>query len=178
MFSARGGKSVSFSSDSGSSIMSRLRSATSSVNWSYVLIVLFIIVISVAAYLMFSKQIKAMFAPGYRANSEHIPTTSSSGGGSPVELIIFTAQWCPICTTAKPEWKQVVDEYQDKTINGRTVIFTEVDCTTETPDVEKMINQYKVEGFPTVILLKDGQVINYDAKVTKVTLVQFLNTAV
>jgi len=125
---------------------------------------------------MFSKQIKAMFSPGYRANSEHIPTTS--GSGTPVELIIFTAQWCPICTTAKPEWKQVVDEYQDKTINGRTVIFTEVDCTTETPDVEKMINQYKVEGFPTVILLKDGQVINYDAKVTKVTLVQFLNTAV
>jgi thioredoxin-like negative regulator of GroEL len=72
----------------------------------------------------------------------------------------------------------VVDEYQDKTINGRTVIFTEVDCTTETPDVEKMINQYKVEGFPTVILLKDGQVINYDAKVTKATMVQFLNTAV
>ena len=172
MFSPR--KTVSFQSDNG--LMSRFRVATSSVNWSYVFIVLFVVVLSVAAYFMFNKQIKAMFSPGYRANSEHVPVTS--GGGSPVELIIFTAQWCPICTTAKPEWNQVVAEYQDKTVNGRTVIFTEVDCTTETPDVEKMINQYKVEGFPTVILLKDGQVINYDAKVTKATLVQFLNTAV
>jgi thiol-disulfide isomerase/thioredoxin len=173
MFSPRS-KTVSFQSDTG--LMSRFRTATSNVNWSYVFIVLFVVVLSVAAYFMFNKQIKAMFAPGYRANSEHVPVTS--GGGSPVELIIFTAQWCPICTSAKPEWSQVVAEYQDKTINGRTVIFTEVDCTTETPDVEKMINQYKVEGFPTVILLKDGQVINYDAKVTKATLVQFLNTAV
>ena len=39
-----------------------------------------------------------------------------------------------------------------------------------------MINSYKIEGYPTIKLLKDGQVIEYDAKPTKETLTQFLNT--
>jgi hypothetical protein len=39
-----------------------------------------------------------------------------------------------------------------------------------------MMNQYNIEGFPTIKLLKDGQIIEYDAKPTKETLVQFLNT--
>ena len=55
-------------------------------------------------------------------------------------------------------------------------IFTEVNCTNETPEVEKMVEKYKIEGYPTIKLLKDGQVIEYDAKPTKDTLEQFLNT--
>ena len=39
-----------------------------------------------------------------------------------------------------------------------------------------MINKYKIEGYPTIKLLKDGNVIEYDAKPNKATLEQFLNT--
>ena len=39
------------------------------------------------------------------------------------------------------------------------------------------MNKYKIEGFPTIKLLKDGQVIEFDAKPTKENLTQFLNTA-
>jgi hypothetical protein len=42
--------------------------------------------------------------------------------------------------------------------------------------VEKLMNKFKVEGYPTIKLLKDGQVIEYDAKPSKDTLIQFLNT--
>jgi hypothetical protein len=41
---------------------------------------------------------------------------------------------------------------------------------------EKLMNQYNVEGYPTIKLLKDGQIIEYDAKPSKDTLTQFLNT--
>ena len=94
------------------------------------------------------------------------------------DLLFFYAQWCPHCKTAKPEWEQLVSEYDGKTINGRKVIFTDVNCTNESPDVDRMMDQYHIEGFPTIKLLKDGQVISYDAKPTKATLIQFLNTAV
>jgi hypothetical protein len=67
-------------------------------------------------------------------------------------------------------------EYENKTINGYKVIFTEVNCTEETAEVEQMMNKYNIEGFPTIKLLKDGQVIEYDAKPSKETLSQFLNT--
>jgi protein-disulfide isomerase-like protein with CxxC motif len=56
------------------------------------------------------------------------------------------------------------------------VVFTEIDCSNETTEVDQMMNKYNVEGYPTLKLLKDGQVIEYDAKPTKETLTQFLNT--
>ena len=61
-------------------------------------------------------------------------------------------------------------------MNGYTVIFKDINCTNETPEVEQMISQYKIEGYPTIKLLKDGQVIEFDAKPTRANLNQFLNT--
>ena len=63
-----------------------------------------------------------------------------------------------------------------KMINGYKIIFTEINCSEETAEVDKMMNQYNVEGYPTIKLLKDGQIIEYDAKPSKETLTQFLNT--
>jgi hypothetical protein len=67
-------------------------------------------------------------------------------------------------------------QYENKTINGYKVIFTEVNCSEETAEVDKMMNQYNVEGYPTIKMVKDGQVIEYDAKPSKETLTKFLNT--
>ena len=39
-----------------------------------------------------------------------------------------------------------------------------------------MMNKYKIEGYPTIKMLKDGQVIEYDAKPTQATLIQFIQT--
>jgi len=92
------------------------------------------------------------------------------------ELLFFYADWCPHCKTAKPAWAEIVSKYENKTINGYKVVFTEINCTTETDEIGQIMNKYKIEGFPTLKLLKDGQVIEYDAKPTKETLDEFLNT--
>ena len=67
-------------------------------------------------------------------------------------------------------------QYENKTINGYQIVFTEEDCSEETPEVEKLMNQYSIEGYPTIKLIKDGQIIEYDAKPSKETLNKFLNT--
>ena len=67
-------------------------------------------------------------------------------------------------------------DYEGKNINGYHIKFTEIDCSSETAEVDQMMNKYNVEGYPTIKLLKDGQIIEYDAKPSKDTLVQFLNT--
>ena len=110
----------------------------------------------------------------YSANAEH--DTYSSRNGKEAEIMFFYVDWCPHCKTAKPAWNDVKSEYENKTINGYKVVFTEINCTEETAEVESLMNKYNIEGFPTIKLLKDGQVIEYDAKPTKDTLTQFLNT--
>jgi thiol-disulfide isomerase/thioredoxin len=110
----------------------------------------------------------------YSANAEH--NTYSSQNSKDAEIMFFYVDWCPHCKTAKPAWNDVKSEYENKTINGYNVIFTEINCTEESAEVESLMNKYNIEGFPTIKLLKDGQVIEYDAKPTKETLTQFLNT--
>jgi len=173
-------KSVNLSSslaNSGDGFMGKIKHMTSSISWTYIAIAIVIIIVIVGMYFMFKNQLSSVLNPTYKPNSEHVPVDGMANGPD-VELLFFSTSWCVYCKQAKPEWEQLVAEYDGKTINGRKVIFTNVDCTTETPDVNKMMDQYKVEGFPTIKLIKDGQVISYDAKPTKATMMQFLNTAV
>jgi thiol-disulfide isomerase/thioredoxin len=110
----------------------------------------------------------------YHPNSEHVELGATDDKSA--ELLFFYADWCPHCKTAKPIWEELKSEYKNKTINGYHVVFTDVNCSEETAEVERMMNQYSVEGYPTIKLLKDGQIIEYDAKPSRDTLVQFLNT--
>jgi thiol-disulfide isomerase/thioredoxin len=103
-------------------------------------------------------------------------STSQVKGHGEAELLFFYTTWCPHCKTAKPVWEELKAEYETKPIKGTKVIFTEVDCTNENAEVENLMNKFKVEGFPTIKLIHNGQVIEYDAKPSKETLVEFLNT--
>lgn len=159
----------------GSGIMSRVKNMTSSLSWTTIGIVLLVIILAIIAYFSYKSYVEPMTNPTYKAN---VPSGADSKSGKEAEIMLFSTDWCPHCKTAKPEWEQVKAEYDGKEINGYKMIFTDVNCTNESPDVEKMMNTYKIEGFPTIKLVKDNQIIDYDAKPTKATLTQFLNTVV
>lgn len=131
--------------------------------------------IGLAVYLYFTYLAPKM-KPAFKPNEEGGDDVNNGSNNKTAEMLLFYVDWCPHCKTAKPAWNDLQAEYENKTINGYKVIFTEVNCTDESPDVEKMMDKYKIEGFPTIKLIKDGQVIEYDAKPTKETMEQFLNT--
>lgn len=88
------------------------------------------------------------------------------------QLFLFKVDWCPHCKTAKPIFDEIETQQKGKQINGYTVAFRTVDCEAE-PD---MADKFKIEGFPTIKLVKDGNVIEYDAKPDKDKITEFLNT--
>ncbi len=139
------------------------------------LIVAAIVLFSIVALVCYFYYVTPSTSTKYQPNSEHI-AQGSSNTGKTAELLFFFADWCPHCKAAKPIWNDLKAEYETKTINGYTILFTEIDCSEETPEVERLNNQYSVEGYPTIKLLKDGQVIEYDAKPSRETLTKFLNT--
>jgi len=154
-----------------SGFMSKIKNSFSMTTVLYLVAAILFIIISVFVYYQY---VKPSLSPTYTANREQMPDGSS--GSKSAELMFFYVDWCPHCKTAKPDWEEVKAEYQNKTINGYHVMFTEINCTNESDEVEKLMNKYKIEGYPTIKLLKDGQIIEYDAKPSKDTIIQFLNT--
>ena len=176
-FNSIGSSSLPIGDATSSSLFSRIKNAGSSLNSRTYIIIGVVILFVILAVLYYYYYISPQMKPKYTHNSEHgQPGSTGSTGNNSAELLFFFADWCPHCKTAKPIWNDLKSEYQNKTINGYHVIFTEINCSEETAEVEKMMNQYNIEGYPTINLLKDGQVIEYDAKPSKETLTQFLNT--
>lgn len=152
---------------------STIQSAGSKMNTTTILIIVAVILFIIIACAYYYFYIIPTSNATYRANREMI---SNNDENKEAELLFFYAEWCPHCKTAKPVWDDLRTEYENKTINGYAVVFTEINCTKESAEVEKMMDKYNVEGFPTIKLIKDGQIIEYDAKPTKETLNQFLNS--
>lgn len=157
------------SSTSPSSFFNKLKDFTCKMNLKNVLMIFLAILLIIVIYYIYTKY----FSKGFGRTIENMENQS---GDKTAELMLFHVDWCPHCKTAKPEWDQVKAEYENKSINGYKVIFNEINCTDETSDKVKMIETYKIEGYPTIKLVKDNQVIDFDAKPTKDTLTKFLNT--
>jgi thiol-disulfide isomerase/thioredoxin len=93
-------------------------------------------------------------------------------GDKSAQLYLFKVDWCPHCKKAKPVFDEVEKEINSRPINGYIVSFKTIDCEAE-PD---MADKFKVEGYPTIKLVKDGEVIEYDAKPDKEKIIEFLTT--
>ena len=154
--------------------LSTIQNAGKNLNNTTIMIIVVCLIFAILAGLYYFYYIAPQMKTKYKPNSEQIPIDANAKNEA--ELLFFYADWCPQCKTAKPIWNDLKSEYQNKTINGYQVVFTEINCSEETAEVEKMMNKYNVEGYPTIKLLKDGQIIEYDAKPSKDTLTQFLNT--
>jgi thiol-disulfide isomerase/thioredoxin len=156
------------------SILSRLKK---NVNTTTIIIFFSVILFSVIAGLYYYYKIYPSNSVMYKPNKELINSSNSNNtSGNVAELLFFYVDWCPYCKTALPVWNNLKSEYENKTIGGYSIMFTEINCTKESADVEQMVSKYNIEGYPTIKLLKNGQVIEYDAKPTEETLNVFLNT--
>lgn len=92
------------------------------------------------------------------------------------EVLFFNADWCPHCTAAKPEWDTFESQNEGRVVNGYEVKCVNVNCTNEDDsNISTMMNQYNIESFPTIKLLKDNQVIEFDSKITSTALESFVN---
>jgi thiol-disulfide isomerase/thioredoxin len=134
-----------------------------------IMLILFLtlLFIGLAVY-VYIYYIRNRINPTYVENKELVQQPDNEA-----ELFYFYTNWCPYCKKAKPEWEKLKSEYENKSINGTTIYFREIDCEKD----EKTPEQYKVEAYPTIKLITNGKVIEYDAKPNYETLNEFLNTS-
>ena len=121
--------------------------------------ILAIVVALVVAYFMYSSRSTPVAIEGFTDKAE---------------LMFFYTDWCPHCKTAKPVWESLKTTYETQKIGNKTIVFTEVNCTEDKPEVEALMDKFKVEGYPTFKLISQDKVYDFDAKPTEESLVSFM----
>ena len=149
------------------SVVDSIKNVVTNGKYIILFIVTLVIFIAVTYYVLRTSKVKT----NALADEDHQASATSEA-----ELIFFYADWCPHCKKARPIWDQIKEKYNDKIANGYTLSFKEINATEESPDMKDTLNEYEVEGYPTIKLVKDNQVIDYDAKVERETLEKFINT--
>lgn len=143
--------------------------------WMILIVIIFFLI--VAAY-VYNKYVTPMVNENYIINNEFPKKTDDEGGGGgdptqkEVEIYFFSVGWCPHSKKAVPIWESLKEEYNDKTFNGYKINFIQIDGE-ENPE---LADKYKVEGYPTIKLIKGNQIIEYDAKPSVEHLKEFLNS--
>ncbi|MFP3019089.1 MAG: thioredoxin TrxA [Arsenophonus sp.] len=80
-------------------------------------------------------------------------------------LVDFWAEWCGPCKMIAPILEEIADEYATKLIIGKLNV----------DDNPEIANKYNIRSIPTLILFKNGELINKKiGLLTKIQLKEFL----
>jgi len=140
------------------------------VSYKKFLIVLLIISFLIALTYIYFKYIKKNTETLISNNDDK--TSDINANNKIADLYFFYTDWCPHCKKTKPEWEKLKQNYENKNqINGYTLNFISVDCEAN----PELANKFKIEGYPTIKLVKNNQIIEFDAKPEVNTLQQFIN---
>lgn len=128
--------------------------------------------------------------PTYAANTEFINEMEADGKAA--NLMYFNVSWCPHCKAANVVWDKLIAALDptSNVINGYKINLMKIDCdnvdkkhgsddtaaAAEAAKTSKLLDKYKIEGYPTIKLVKGNEVIEYNAKTDFNTLMHFLNT--
>jgi thiol-disulfide isomerase/thioredoxin len=91
-------------------------------------------------------------------------------------IYFFHVDWCPHCKTALPEWKTFKSMYDNKTFNGYVLKCQDIDCTEETAETTTLINQFGIDSYPTVKMIRDSTTIDFDSRISTSALTSFVDT--
>jgi thiol-disulfide isomerase/thioredoxin len=132
-----------------------------------------IVVFIILAIYIYREYVIPRLNTSYVANKEFVSKSDQDGSDRDVaELYLFYTTWCPHCKTTKPIWEKLKNKVGNTGVNGVKINFIEVDCDKD----KDTANKFKVEGYPTIKMVVNNQVIEYDAKPNLDTLQQFLET--
>ena len=141
------------------------------------IIILFVISIFIAvAFYVYTTYISPQMDPDYVPNREF----TDKGEEEAADLYFFSADWCPYSKKARPIWEKIKKQYNGREINNISLRFIELDGEKNEKDMEnfenKFLNGKKIDGFPSIYMVKNDQVIEYEAKPNAEILKQFIES--
>ena len=132
-------------------------------------LIFFLIICGISYYVYQSDFVKHYNNPG----TSDIPNTSAGKGDN--SIMFFYTRWCPHCKTARPIWETFSAKYNKQFVNGYKCKFLEYDLTDENnPETKKIMEDYNIEGFPSIKMKIGNDLVEFDAKITPTALEEFI----
>lgn len=144
---------------------------------SFILLILFICL----GYFVYTNYITNIINTKHVLNRELVNNNSNNSNNSNdlhdnnIKIVFFKTEWCPYCKQSMIEW-QLFEDYVNKinNTNSKQIKLLIIDCD-EKPHIA---DKYEIEAYPTIKMFYDGEIYEYDAKPTKVNLIEFVESFV
>ncbi len=141
------------------------------------LIILGVVCIFVGiSFYVYNSYIAPKINPDYVPNKEFVQQDAYNKDAT---IYFFHASWCPYSKKVIDNvWPGLKSEFNGKNINHYKLNFLDYDGDKnekELADFEKSYNK-KIDGYPSIFLVKDDQVIEFEAKPNNDTLTEFIHT--
>ena len=127
-------------------------------------IIVILVLVGLVGVYFYMQQSKHNSKEGFSVKTELTPE------GNKVAVVFFNTDWCGHCQNFKPKWEKLKQEMDGTKINGVDVSFISVDCD----EKAELGKAYNVSGYPTIKLLTDSEVIEYDDERSESKLRQFI----
>ena len=149
-------------------------------NKKFLLIIFLVSLFLAVALYVYNGYIAPKINPDFVPNREF----TSEDDNKMVDIYLFTADWCRHSDKAKPEWDKVKKLWNGKKRNNYQINFIELDGDKNDSEIDNFEAEYliptgkNIDGYPSIWLVKDNEVVEFDAKVTKDNLLEFIQTLI
>lgn len=144
-------------------------------NKNFILILGLITLFIVLAIYIYNEYVYKRMNMNYIPNKEFINKIDENTQNeyNVADLYLFYTTWCPHCKTTKPIWEKLKETTSSTGVNGVKINFIEIDCDKD----KDTANKFNIEGYPTIKMVYNNQIIEYDAKPNLETLNKFLESS-
>ena len=145
-------------------------------NKKFIIILVVIAIFIGVAFWVYTTYVAPSINPDYVPNREF----TDGEGSNTADLFMFSVDWCPYSKAAKPVWKKLTEKYNGQEVNGTLLQVKEIDGDKQAQELEnfesKYLNGKKIDGYPSIYMVKDDKVVEYEAKPKLETLKEFINS--
>ena len=142
----------------------------------FIIIIALIAIFIGAALFVYNKYVAPKLNPKFVENREFTSTRPSDSGGA--SLYFIYATWCPHSKKVIKHWEKLKEQYNGKVVKTHSIEFIEYDGDKQEEEIDEFSKIYnkKIEGYPTIILVKDNEVIEFEAEPSLQNLNEFIQS--
>ena len=150
----------------------------------FVIIIVLIAIFIGAAIFVYNKYVAPKLNPTFVENREFTNSDNLKDNTNATIFFIY-ATWCPHSKKVIKHWEKLKKKYDYKVIKrpvnpetNVTLTCIEYDGDKQEDEIEEFSKLYnkKIEGYPTIILVKENEVIEFEAEPTYENLNEFIRT--